>query len=252
MGLKTQARRPRNAYAFGVLASLLLAGWLTPAFGAAAPSVPAFRASFDYYVLSLEWHPTFCAGRASLPECQNPDFDRALVMHGLWPSRRGDTSNSFGYCGVDASIRQLDNAQSRFEMPAVPISQETLAQLSARMPGVDACLERHEWYRHGTCSGLDAETYFALADSLVSEAHDSRLGRFIAGHAGQTVSADDAWSEAVADWGGAARDAVAFVCSRGALSEVRVTLSPAARSVAALSPAGMRSTCGASFTIPAR
>jgi ribonuclease I len=221
------------------------------------PAAASVRANaggdFDYYVLSLEWHPTFCAGRRGLPECQDPSFDRELVMHGLWPSRLNDPSNSLGYCGVDSSIQRNDTAQTRCQMPAVPISQETHDALATKMPGVDACLERHEWYRHGTCSGLDAESYFELADNLVGQANGSRLGRYIVAHAGQTVNASDLIAQARADWGAAADGAVKFACSRGgrpALSEVRLLLKPSVQDLSGSLTAGdAQGGCPAAFLI---
>ncbi len=225
----------------------------------AAPSAKPVRAleNFDYYTLSLEWHPTFCAGGVgrSLPECRPPQtgqYDQALVMHGLWPSLRNDPSNSLGYCGVDSSIKNQDTARTRCQMPPVPLSQQTRDALASKMPGTDNCLERHEWYRHGTCSGLDAETYFALADSLVTQANDGALGRFIAANSGQTVSAADAMNQARADWGSAADSAVHFVCVKGALSEIRITVSPSAQSLSgSLVPGDVGGSCPASFLITA-
>src|SRR3954471_5749979 len=74
---------------------------------------------FDYYLLSLEWHPEFCAGHGGLSECAGDAFDHDLVLHGMWPSVRGDSSNSYGFCGVPQSVRQLDTAATRCQMPAV-------------------------------------------------------------------------------------------------------------------------------------
>ena len=121
----------------------------------AAPS-----GDFDFYLLNLSWSPEFCATHANSPECpSHPGF----VVHGLWPQR-----NDGSYpenCG-DAPG------------PANPQSDTDL------MP--TASLVRHEWQTHGTCTGLDAETYFATVRKAFHEVKlPSDIGR---GDPDQTVS----------------------------------------------------------------
>lgn len=230
---------------------------------AAAPAAaPAAAGStqpgqFDYYLLSLEWHPTFCAGHGSLQECApgtSDAYDHDLVLHGMWPSVRSDSSNSYGYCGVPQSVRRLDTGATRCQMPEVPMSSSTRGTLAAHMPGTDACLERHEWYRHGTCSGMSSDDYFAAADAMLLQAIRSALGQFVSSHVGQSVSSDDLLAAAAQDWGDAARSAVRLNCQNGALSEVRLALGPSttASSSLASSLVGAEggSNCPSSFDIP--
>ncbi|ANT62145.1 ribonuclease T [Salipiger sp. CCB-MM3] len=120
-----------------LLACAVLAGAASPA---RADGERAGR--FDYYVLSLSWSPTWCALEG---EARNsPQCDRALgwVLHGLWPQyERGYPS----YC--DTSVR----APSRAETAAMADIMGT--------PG----LAWYQWKKHGSCAGLPAEAYFALA-----------------------------------------------------------------------------------------
>lgn len=238
-----------------------LAPKFSPSQGASpAPSFAGQPGQFDYYVLSLEWHPAFCAGHGGLEECRPPatsEFDHDLVLHGMWPSRSGDRSNSYGFCGVSAAIRALDTPAQRCQMPEVPMSAATRGTLNAHMPGTDACLERHEWYRHGTCSGLSGDAYFGAADAMLLQAISSAVGRFVAAHAGSTVSGSDVVAAAVQDWGGKAQGAVRLNCvSAGGgqtLSEVRLTLSPSVSASsslgASLTGSDLTGNCPASFTI---
>ena len=98
---------------------------------------------FDFYVLALSWSPSFCAKqaparRAREPQCSGRPY--AFVVHGLWPQfEHGYPS----YCQVPAP--RLDRA----------LVDKALALMPSRP------LIYHEWNRHGTCSGLSPQAYFA-------------------------------------------------------------------------------------------
>ncbi|HTS37934.1 MAG TPA: ribonuclease T2 [Candidatus Solibacter sp.] len=92
---------------------------------------------FDYYLLTLSWSPEFCHGHPDKPECQSGHF--GFVVHGLWPQYTAG-----GYPENCSNAQGLSNP----------------AEMKDIMP--DAGLVAHEWSTHGTCSGLDAESYFKL------------------------------------------------------------------------------------------
>ena len=91
---------------------------------------------FDYYVLTLSWSPEFChsPAHADRPECQSGHY--GFVLHGLWPQY------------VEGYPENCSNAPGL----ANP------AEMADLIP--DAELVAHEWRTHGTCSGLDPESYF--------------------------------------------------------------------------------------------
>ena len=91
---------------------------------------------FDYYLLTLSWSPEFCNSHADKPECRSGHH--GFVVHGLWPQY------------VDGYPENCSNA------PGLANPSE----MTDIMP--DAGLVAHEWSTHGTCSGLDAESYFQL------------------------------------------------------------------------------------------
>lgn len=230
-----------------------------PVSAEAAPFAPGSEQAgrFDYYLLSLEWHPTFCASHGRLDECApgtSDRYDDDLVLHGMWPSVRGDSSNSYGFCGVSPDVRRLDTAATRCQMPAVPMSPSTRDTLAAHMPGTDACLERHEWYRHGSCSGLSGDDYFAAADAMLLQVNRSALGRFVSAHKGDTVLSSDLLAAAQSDWGGAASASIRLTCQNGMLNEVRLALKPSVTASASLgaslAQAEGGSSCPPSFQIP--
>jgi ribonuclease T2 len=97
--------------------------------------------SFDYYLLTLSWAPEFCSthgGNASSSEC-DPKRHFGFVVHGLWPEN--DDGSYPQHCA-----------------PAQPVAQATVEQMLPIMPARG--LIQHEWSTHGTCSGLDTQTYF--------------------------------------------------------------------------------------------
>ncbi|MNG99340.1 Ribonuclease T2 family protein [compost metagenome] len=96
---------------------------------------------FDYYALALSWSPQHCAVKpGDREQCSRP---LGFVLHGLWPQyQRGYPSD----CGTE----RLDPAMER----------EFAGLYPSRF------LYRHEWEKHGTCSGLDQAQFHQLASTL--------------------------------------------------------------------------------------
>ena len=109
----------------------------------------ASAADFDFYLLTLSWHPAFCAeGHESKPECRVTQA-HPLSIHGLWPEK------------FQAGAYPHDCQAPRLELNA------TLArELEDYMPGMQSNLHEHEWRTHGACSGLDGNDYFQHALDL--------------------------------------------------------------------------------------
>ncbi|MBL9041454.1 MAG: ribonuclease T2 [Myxococcales bacterium] len=111
-----------------------------------APSLgPGPSGSFDYYVLSLSWSPQFCNSRKFPPSDQQCGEGRrfGFVVHGLWPQYEK------GY---------PESCQTGFSL-----AQPTVEKALQMMPSQK--LIEHEWQKHGTCSGLSAEQYFAQVET---------------------------------------------------------------------------------------
>ena len=99
---------------------------------------------FDYWVLSLSWSPTWCAlegdARGS-PQCEDR-HDFGWTLHGLWPQYEIGWPS---YCPTSY---------------APPSRGDTGAM--ADIMGSSG-LAWHQWRKHGVCSGLDPDDYFALS-----------------------------------------------------------------------------------------
>ena len=92
--------------------------------------------SFDFYLMNLSWSPEFCSIRGTSPECAaRPGF----ILHGLW------TQNNDGTYPVFCSE----------EPPPA-----NLAQNLDITP--DLSLLQHEWAKHGTCSAVGPQRFFAM------------------------------------------------------------------------------------------
>ena len=91
---------------------------------------------FDYYLLNLSWSPEFCSLHDTNPQCAaRPGF----IVHGLWPENKDGTWPAF--CA---------------ERPG-PEHPEMNLDLTP-----DTSLLAHEWAKHGTCTTLTPEGFFAL------------------------------------------------------------------------------------------
>jgi ribonuclease T2 len=99
---------------------------------------------FDYYILSLSWSSAWCAttGDAQGADQCDPRHDFTFTLHGLWPQ------NEVGW-------------PSRCRTAEAPPSRAMTAGMEDIMGS--SGLSWHEWQTHGTCSGLSAGDYFALA-----------------------------------------------------------------------------------------
>ena len=111
-----------------------------------ATSLPAQdrAGAFDYYVLSLSWSANWCAleGDArNSPQC-DPAADFGWILHGLWPQYER---------GYPANCTTNQRPPSRSDTAAMADIMGT------------AGLAWHQWRKHGVCSGLSSDDYFALA-----------------------------------------------------------------------------------------
>jgi ribonuclease T2 len=155
---------------------------------------------FDYYLLSLSWAPTYCLTHADDgAECVGKGY--GFVVHGLWPQY-----DAGGY---------PENCSTQFELSAA-------AAAKGRSLYPSEHLMQHEWQAHGTCSGVDARTYFDTVDRATSavkiptalEAPQTERSLTAAEITDLFRSANPRIPD----------HAVTVACSRSNLSEVRVCL----------------------------
>ena len=179
---------------------------------AAPTDVPAVRpgkggvpqgSGFDFYVLSLSWSPSYCeaeGGNANRQQC-GASRPYAFVVHGLWPQfERGYPQK----CGTDEP----------------KVSSQTLRELYDIMPS--AGLIRHEWQKHGSCTGLSQRDYFdvlrAAREKVVVPPDFRRLDAY------RSLAPDEAETAFLSANPDLPPDGIAVTCDRRFLREVRICM----------------------------
>ncbi|WP_245499588.1 ribonuclease T2 [Tepidamorphus gemmatus] len=164
------------------------------------PNVPG---DFDYYVLALSWSPSYCEAEATTADRLQCGGERPyhFVVHGLWPQyHRGWPE----FC--------------RSGQLAVP--EQTVRNMLDIMPSPD--LVRHQWQKHGTCSGLSAESYFALVRRARERIAIPPAFQSIDRHV--MVAPQDVENAFRTANPGLPADAIAVTCDHRRLREVRICL----------------------------
>lgn len=187
---------------------------------------------FDFYVLALSWEPAFCEDKPYKDECVSQTEDRFdatnFVLHGLWPDDGDRDYNDTAFCGVSSSVVEQDKDYDWCAMPDLDLSESTLADLFIYMPGTESCLEYHEWYKHGTCSELSAEQYFALSNRLVALFSTTQFNAYVADRIGTEVTRNELLDQFETEFGAGSDTYLALRCNdvggRTLLSELYITL----------------------------
>lgn len=160
----------------------------------------ALQQEFDYYVLALSWSPSYCAlegdRAAERRQCQER---RAFILHGLWPQYENGWPS---HC--DSGYREP--------------GRRTFAAMAPVTP--DRGLVRHQWRKHGTCSGLSPDDFFSTAIAAWHKVEKPDLNA-LAGPDG-AMSARDVETAFLQANPRFSADAVTVKCREGRLNEVRI------------------------------
>ena len=117
---------------------------------------------FDVYLLAQTWAPHFCCNNTDRCHTVPWAFSaRHLSLHGLWPgfsTPRGNNQTFPASC--EAAGKLLPSFLPREYIDVAP--SFTSYDAVARQAKVGD-LAKHEWKKHGTCTGLSPEQYFGEA-----------------------------------------------------------------------------------------
>jgi ribonuclease T2 len=183
----------------------------------------------DSYVFAVSWQPAFCEGHRDKPECKVTDPNsyqaKNFTLHGLWPNKNSCGTN-YGFCGkYKKAVRPFCNFDK------VPMSAQTLKNLGVVMPSAayGSCLQRHEWYKHGTCqTEWGADGYFDNAMRLLGEFNGSDgkgLSSFMTKNLGKRVAMDDLTQAIDQQFGAGAHLRMQFSCTNGSkLVDIYISL----------------------------
>lgn len=159
---------------------------------------------FDYYVLALSWSPNWCAveGDAKGSDQCDPRHDHGWILHGLWPQfHRGWPS----YCRT----------------PEAPPSRRQTTEMADIM-GTSG-LAWHQWKKHGTCSGLSANDYFALSRQAYDQINRPQIFRKLTQEI--TLPASLVEQAFLKENETLAPDTLTITCRDGHIQEARICLS---------------------------
>jgi ribonuclease T2 len=157
---------------------------------------------FDFYVLALSWSPSYCAISGGSDNEQCGIERHGFIVHGLWPQYEAGYPE---YCRSSMS-RRLPNS-----------ARDAIFDI---MPSTG--LIRHQWKKHGICTGLAQSAYFeflrlafdkiSIPEGFIAPARDK--------------SRDPAAIEAafITANPGLSANGIAVTCKQRRLADVRICL----------------------------
>jgi len=173
-------------------------------------------------LLALSWHNAFCETHRYKKECKQRVFpapkkysDKHFVLHGLWPQPRSKL-----YCDVDKALVAADKHKQWRDLPCLALDDETEKRLAKVMPGYASDLHKHEWVKHGTCYGTEADRYFRDAISLVEQLNASKVGNFFKKHISKKVTLKQVRHLFDRSFGVGAGKRVELKCKKGLVTEL--------------------------------
>jgi ribonuclease T2 len=139
-------------------------------------------ADFDLYLLAQSWASTFCCAKPERCATLESSWSaKRLILHGLWPAyaaKRVDGSTAPSDCKTMAD---------KFDKSVIPPLALSFA------PNYHGGLAKHEYNKHGSCSGLGPELYFkeSLRTMLSLPRTDRGTPEIISKNVGGSVRSDD-------------------------------------------------------------
>jgi len=165
------------------------------------------------YVLAFSWQPAFCETAASKPECKSQTPDRYdadhFSLHGLWPQPGSNV-----YCGVSEAEIARDKAGRWRDLDVPLVDEASWPDVQRVMPGTRSSLHKHEWLKHGTCSGVDINEYYAQSVWLIEEINGSQLQELFSENTGNSIDGGKIRAAFSASFGEGAGDRLRISCKR--------------------------------------
>jgi ribonuclease T2 len=117
--------------------------------------------------LVLTWAPSLCAAEPTNAGCKSGHVGAqgsTWILHGLWPQPAEKQ-----YCGVPKEIAERAGDLHGHHMPSVDMADDVRDTLQSMVSDA-SIMAPHEWYAHGTCSGVAPDTFFGDATALTEQA----------------------------------------------------------------------------------
>jgi len=168
------------------------------------PVQPARANEEGYLILAISWTPSWCAveGAARGAERCAPGADAGWLVHGLWPQ--------YAQGGWPEFCDSPHDGPSR---------AQTAAMVDIMGSGG---LAFHQWRKHGTCTGLSPEVYFAATRAAFE--HLTMPARVTASAEDLRKSPDALLEAFRAANPGIGADMAILTCRDGMAQEIRLCL----------------------------
>lgn len=159
---------------------------------------------FDYYVVALSWSPNWCeleGDARNSPQCDARE-DHGWILHGLWPQfNRGYPS----FC------------RTSYRMPS-----KSMTGAMSDIMGTGG-LAWHQWRKHGVCTGLSPEEYYALSREVYAKITRPAVFRKLDRDVKLPASVvEEAFLKANPDL---KADGITITCKQGYIQEARICMS---------------------------
>lgn len=193
-----------------------------------APETRTGHTVSEANLLTLSWQNAFCETHRRAKECRKSlrslwARKGELTLHGLWPQPRRKV-----YCNVPKRYIAADKRGEWYKLPEPKLTPQTRKALETVMPAAaTAFLHRHEWIKHGTCYGTDAESYFADAIRLSEAVRHSEVARLFKDNVGKRLTLERIRRTVERSFGNGTGEKAAIVCQRGMITELRFSIGDA-------------------------
>ena len=190
-------------------------------------------------ILSISWQNAFCESNQRKQECINwneNDFgSREFLLHGLWPQPRNNQ-----YCGNNSKEIGRDKNKQWSKLKELDLSPRTRGKVAVLVAGYLSYLHRHEWVKHGTCYGTNADEYYTTSMKLLQEVNYSRVGEYFANHINQTVEIKDIRKIFDQEFGTGAGERVNMRCKNGLVTELWLNIGGGGETLSTLFKKGQK------------
>jgi ribonuclease T2 len=170
-------------------------------------------------LLALSWQNAFCETHRNRKECKSMkrgDFASShFVLHGLWPQPRNNL-----YCNVSKKEVGIDKNRQWHRLSRLDLTPSVREDLKKYMSGYSSNLHLHEWIKHGTCYGKDANGYYKDAIELLKQLNSSKVQEFFQKNSGKVVKLKEIRDIFDSEFGKGAGEKVAMVCKKGLITEL--------------------------------
>ncbi len=180
---------------------------------------------YDSFVLAVSWQPAFCETHSEKPEC---DVNSAsayqasnFTLHGLWPNRK-ECGIDYGFCD-----EQRKPSGGFCNYPQLELNPWVRRSVDLVMPSAAAgsCLQRHEWFKHGSCqTKWTKDQYYAISAQLTMAFNGSGMGAYMAANLGKEINRDDFYAQIDDIFGAEAHKRMELKCKDDNLVDIYIHL----------------------------